>query len=144
MSRTSFTDRRRNMLARRVASLDHLEPRAMITESIGVISMGIGVPAVAVAAAVGPKHAGGAEHALGVEPRFELSRAKPASHEPLQHAQAAGRSLPEPLISVPYAPPPQRRVPTGDWLSLIPRQPVSEITLSTLPASPKPIAGGAG
>ena len=49
MSRQTFTDRRRHQSARRVAALEAMEPRNMITESLGIISMGIGVPVAAMA-----------------------------------------------------------------------------------------------
>lgn len=42
--RMTFTDRRRAMLARRVESLEMLEGRAMITESLGILTLGVGVP----------------------------------------------------------------------------------------------------
>ena len=44
-ARRSFTERRRARLARRVDTLDRLEHRSMITESLGLMIMGIGLPA---------------------------------------------------------------------------------------------------
>jgi RHS repeat-associated protein len=43
--RTSYTDRRRSQLARRVASLDALEPRSMVTDalSVGLAAAGVGL-----------------------------------------------------------------------------------------------------
>src|SRR5215469_13850595 len=48
--RQSFTDRRRAMLARKVDRLDRLESRSMITESLGLMIMGIGVQPMALMA----------------------------------------------------------------------------------------------
>ena len=45
MSRRTYTDRRRAMLARKVDALEKMEGRAMITESLGILTLGIGVPA---------------------------------------------------------------------------------------------------
>ncbi len=45
--RQTFTDRRRALLARRVETLEMAEPRSMISESFGALSLVIGVPAVA-------------------------------------------------------------------------------------------------
>src|SRR4051794_18974145 len=47
MSRQTFTDRRRAQLARRVGTLEAMEPRSMITESLGILTLGIGVPTLA-------------------------------------------------------------------------------------------------
>ena len=80
--RTSYTDHRRQMLARQVASLEALEKKAMITESLGMITLGIGVPAMVAAfapkveagtaskpsAAPRPPHAGGPSASSLVDP----------------------------------------------------------------------------
>ncbi len=50
--RSTFTDRRRALLARRVEVLESREPRSLITESLGILTVGIGLPAVADASQV--------------------------------------------------------------------------------------------
>lgn len=60
----TFTDRRRALLRRRVDTLEKMEERAMITESLGIMSLGIGVPAAV--GAFGAKHAAAStDHAQG-------------------------------------------------------------------------------
>lgn len=47
MARQTFTEKRRHMFARKVDRLDVFEQRNMITESLGIAMLGIGIPGVA-------------------------------------------------------------------------------------------------
>ena len=114
MSRQTFTERRRHQLARRVAALEAMEPRNMITESLGIISMGIGVPVAA--AAFGAKDAR----------RSTAPAAKPVSH-PLNirassvthHGKSVGGGSSNRALAV--ATSHRAASTTGNWLTLFHR-----------------------
>ena len=57
MPRKTYAERRRQMLARKVAVLDALGLHSMITEGLFSLGLGIGLTARA-AAHIGPRHAG--------------------------------------------------------------------------------------
>lgn len=105
-------ERRRHILARKV-ELDRFESRSMITESLGIAMLGIGIPG---AAAIVQKHQAsgahtGAEQAL----RAHLNgHVLPISATPVRHApqpEAGGGKAP---VAVVVSSP----VPAGDWLTL--------------------------
>src|SRR5258708_834917 len=85
--RLSFSSRRRRELARKVASLEKLESRSMITESFGLMMLGIGVQT---SATIGSSHdqgaqVGQAQTGAGAKPHWsplanasEISIANPA------------------------------------------------------------------
>jgi RHS repeat-associated protein len=85
--RQSFTERRRHQLARKVDQLDRFESRNMITESLGIMMLGVGVPAVAAIV----RRDSASEHADG----------------PRQRAQVAHRDV------LSFAAIPVRRAPRG-------------------------------
>jgi RHS repeat-associated protein len=133
MSRPTFTDRRRAQLARKVATLDAMEPRAMITESLGILSLGIGIPTATAAfgarvdgqTAVPARPAG--MHGFRVSPVII-----PALHhnQPQDTGWSTGRELP--VVAARAATP----APAGDWLSLTQRGPDPPAAAGLSPASP--------
>jgi hypothetical protein len=121
MARTSFTERRRARLARRVAALDAMESRSMITESLGIMALGIGIPATA--ALVDKRST--AESAIEDELRRERSRRDAASqaatasvvNEPTSvHRKASGGPVRHGSEPAAQNLGPARD--SGDWLSL--------------------------
>jgi RHS repeat-associated protein len=122
MARTSFTDRRRAMLARRVAVLEAMEPRSMITESLGILALGIGIPAVT--AQVGKNSAGDAE--------AEEARQRDRSQSDSATLATSPTAIDEPAIlsrrsgggpvrarSATVAQPGGSTSDPGDWLTLV-------------------------
>jgi hypothetical protein len=112
MSRPTITDRRRAMLARRVAALEAMEQRAMITESLGIMTLGIGIPAAL--AAVHPKVA---EHAAAPARRPLSLSLSPVSaaiprHRPPEAGWLTRRELP--VVAARSV----ASTAAGDWLTL--------------------------
>lgn len=116
MRRPSFTSRRRTQLTRRSVALEALEERNLITESLGILVAGIGVPAALVA--VGGSAAGGSASAsdvrnvsAGAEPPVAASRAVApqdfVTGETGGGSAAAATSFPTP------------RAGESDWLDLV-------------------------
>jgi hypothetical protein len=142
MSRLTFTDRRRTMLARRVESLEAMEPRAMITESLGILSLGIGVP-TAVAAFAASARADGVSQAAVRRPGPSALKVT-AIPTLLPHRKPIddSGSAKGPEIAVVAAP--ARKTTGGDWLTFGRRAASSPGSgLSSPPKSPAAKAGGA-
>ena len=140
--RTNFTSRRRAELARKVAKLEALEPRSMITESLGIMMLGIGVQT---SATIGSKNAGSAQTQTLTGERHRpasltntssISIATPAARP----KPTGGGSRPDQSAMAPAAP---KKVKNDDgWLNLS-RKAQSDQTFSqTTPVAPQ-TGGGA-
>jgi RHS repeat-associated protein len=151
-SRKSYTERRRQMLARKVDRLDKYESRNMITESLGLWMLGIGLPASALA------------HIRSLTPG-EMGRGVGFQDHRLSHTHEQG-SADAGLVRVPrrHEPPPgggnsatpvavimpPAQTGVGDWFTLsgaVPReQPAAgtgaEQMLDVLKAAKAHAAGG--
>jgi len=116
MSRPTFTDRRRVQLARRVDALEAMEGRAMITESLGVLLLGIGVPAAAFGAKDAGRPAGPARTPV---PRGRNVIPSPVTprHRTRHHADGGSSNHAHRVVAPRPAPP----APPGDWLTLFRR-----------------------
>jgi hypothetical protein len=144
MSRQTRTDRRRAMLARRCEALEALEPKAMITESLGLMALGVGVPVAAVAA----REAGHARAAV----RTGGHARKPLASHPVLPIQAT------PVIAArrhrdqggfahvrrPEADRPRPTAEAGDWLTLFRHKADPEQAAATRLSAPKPAKPASG
>jgi RHS repeat-associated protein len=101
MSRPTRTERRRAQLALRISSLEAMESRNLITESLGILIAGIGVP---VAMMVGRAEAGVAQASPPRQPAIPADTASPVI--PVSAASGAtgsgGSAAPvrEPIVAV--------------------------------------------
>jgi RHS repeat-associated protein len=142
--RRSFTARRRARLAVRLASLERLEPRNLITESLGIYMAGIGVGAAAHAMVARP-----AARETRLPPRAQALRAHHSNSTPLtiaagSHHGGGGRSA-HAGAEVAVAPAKLRQA-TGDWLTLHHLRPDKDsppISLPSITTSQSSSAGGA-
>lgn len=137
MSKPSHTDRRRQRLARRVAALETMEPRSMITESLFSLGLGLGTAATAL---VGSKNAG-ADRAIKSEskPIGDATRQPEAIPPPKAKVAAPGAgSQVGNLAAIPIS----ANSSSDDWLSLSPAT-KSSPTLGGVPPVSQPQGGGA-
>ena len=136
MGRRSFTDRRRAALARKISRLDALEPRAMITESLGILTLGIGVPALL---AFVPEKVEG----FSATPRPDPPVPGPAPAAPPASDDDApgGGSAPRDAVMAPTSVPDRVAAnPAGDWLTLS----KAADSFAPTPRGGTPARGGAG
>jgi hypothetical protein len=130
--RTSFTDRRRARLARRVESLEAMESRSLITESLGILAAGIGFGAATTALAgtrrpVAQLQAPPA--ALALTPRNFPALLAPSAPVPVASPAASAPATVSPTVPAAIAVP----AAAGDWLNLTP-----------IPVRGQSFTGGAG
>ncbi|MDR3635134.1 MAG: malectin domain-containing carbohydrate-binding protein [Isosphaeraceae bacterium] len=137
MTRQTSTEGRRARLARRIDALDGLEPRSMITESFGLMIMGLGLHASAQAATAHPSAERDATRPSKTE------RPTPtAGVVPIRAGRSArgtgGNSGPGPHTRETTSPP-SRTAKESDWITLL--RPKSQAPESSLHHGREPIKG---
>ena len=144
--RTSYTDRRRARLARRIDRLEAMESRNMVTESLNSLGLGIGIPAaLAMLAATRPIMA--SPSSSSDAPKVYTADRLPAmlsfTAAPVAKAPAGESSGRESTEQVAL-----KKAPAGDWLSLGQSNAKPALPPSSLDASatkpPQPGSGSGG
>jgi RHS repeat-associated protein len=144
VSRTTYTDRRRRMLARKIDSLEKMEGRAMITESLGILTLGIGVPAAMTAMRARADDGQAASSRTMIDtsnPTLTITPVVPLSQDDTTAASAQDTL---PVTASPQPAPLQ----FSDWLTLTPSEADTQgegdpVSLAPLPRPAGSSTGGA-